>query len=154
MSKVPKFIKINGLYVALYRSHKTRPTLFKRRLVEPAWIELWFKATEEGWDETLWEQISDENKDWFSYCYHMTDQPDNKHLEIALSKKFKKIQQRLVLLEGMIIAGNINKDLVIEINNILDQLVGSRQLPQKQASRMKGRIERTYDIISKTVAEG
>ena len=29
-----------------------------------------------------------------------------------ISKKFKKVQQRLVLLEGMIMAGNINKDLI------------------------------------------
>lgn len=151
MAKVPKIVKINGLYVGLYRSHKTKPTLFKRRLVEPAWIELWFKATEGEWDETLWEQISDENKDFFSYCYHMSDQPENKYLEIAISKKFKKIQQRLVLLEGMIVAGNINKDLVNEVNDILDRLVGSKQLPQKQASRMKGRVERTYEAIKQTI---
>jgi hypothetical protein len=147
---VKKYIKINGLYVGLYRDHLTKPVLFGRRLVEPAWIELWFLATENKWDDSLWEQISDENKDWFSYCYHLTNQPDNKNLEIAVSKKFKKVQQRLVLLEGMIMAGNINKELIDEINNILDLLVASSQLPQKQASRMKKRIERTYNSIKKT----
>lgn len=148
---IKKVIKINGLYVGLYREHSTKPVLFGRRLVEPAWIELWFKATEGEWDETLWEQISDENKDWFSYCYHLSKQPDNKHLEIAVSKKFKKVQQRLVLLEGMIMSGNINKELIVEIGGILDSLVNSQQLPQKQAARMKKRIDRTYDAIRSTV---
>lgn len=148
---IKKFIKIKGLYVGLYREHLSRPVLFGRRLVEPAWIELWFKATEGEWDDMLWEQLSDDNKDWFSYCYHLTNQPDNKWLEIALSKKFKKVQQRLVLLEGMIMAGNINKELIDEVNDILDGLVKSQQLPQKQASRMKKRIERTYNSIKSTI---
>lgn len=148
---IKKYIKIKGLYVGLYRDHTSKPVLFGRRLVEPAWIELWFKATDGEWDDTLWEQITDENKDWFSYCYHLTKQPDNKYLEIAVSKKFKKVQQRLVLLEGMIMAGNINKDLIEELNTILDSLVKSQQLPQKQASRMKKRIERTYNEIKSTV---
>lgn len=151
---VKKFIKIKGLYVGLYReppSGGTRAVLFGRRLVEPAWIELWFKATEGEWDDSLWDQISDDNKDWFSYCYHLTKQPDNKYLEIALSKKFKKTQQRLVLLEGMIMAGNINKDLVGEVDGILDSLVKSDQLPRKQASRMKKRIQRTYASMESTI---
>lgn len=147
---IKKYIKIKGLYVALYRDHITKPVLFERRLVEPAWIELWFKATEGEWDDTLWEQISEANQDFFSNCYHITNQPENKYLEIALSKKFKKIQQRLVLLEGMIMAGNINKALIDEITEILDSLVKSQQLPQKQASRMKKRIERTYKSIQNT----
>jgi hypothetical protein len=147
---IKKYIKIKGLYVGLYRDHISKPVLFGRRLVEPAWIELWFKATENQWDDMLWEQISDENKDWFSYCYHISELPVNKYLEVAVSKKFKKVQQRLVLLEGMIMAGNINKELIDEINEILDSLVKSQQLPQKQASRMKKRIERTYQSIRAT----
>lgn len=146
-----KFIKISGLYIGLYRTHSTKPVLIGRRLVEPQWIQLWFKATENDWDDTLWDQISDHNQDWFSYCYHITDQPINKKLEIALSKKYKSVQQRLVLLEGMIMSGNINKELVDEINGILDSLVNSHQLPRKQAGRMKNRISRTYEAIKATV---
>ena len=148
---IKKYIKIKGLYVGLYRDHITKPVLFGRRLVEPAWIELWFKSTEGGWDDMLWDQLSDDNKDWFSYCYHISEQPVNRYLEVAVSKKFKKVQQRLVLLEGMIMAGNINKELIDEINDILDSLVKSQQLPQKQASRMKKRIERTYKAIEDTI---
>ncbi len=95
--------------------------------------------------------LASNNKDWFSYCYHISEQPVNRYLEVAVSKKFKKVQQRLVLLEGMIMAGNINKELIDEINDILDSLVKSQQLPQKQASRMKKRIERTYKAIEATI---
>lgn len=150
--KIKKFIKINGVHIGLYRSHTSKPVLFQRRIVESAWIELWFKATENEWDEQLWDQISDNNKDFFSLCFHITDQKNNKFLEIAISKKFKKIQERLVLLEGLILAGNISVEIMDEINNILDLLVNSHQLPQKQASRMKARIKRTYNEITKTIS--
>lgn len=151
MSPVNKFIQIRGLYIGVYRSHLTRPVLFSRRIVEPAWIELWFKSTENQWDDMLWDQINDSNQDYFSYCYHITNQKPNNNLEIALSKKYKKIQNRLVLLEGEIVAGNINQAIIEEINSILDLLVNSQQLPQKQASRMKNRIKRTYEKIQKTI---
>ena len=152
---VKKFVKIHGLAISLYReapytSTKGRPVLVKRKLVEPAWIELWFKATEGEWDDTLWEQLSDDNKDWFAYCFHMTEQNDNKELEIALSKKFKKTQQRLNLLEGMVMAGNMNDDLVNEFKSILDSLVASYQLPLKQGSRMKKRLDRTYEMVKRS----
>jgi len=71
--------------------------------------------------------------------------------ELPVVEKIKKVQQRLVLLEGMIMAGNINKELIDEVNDILDGLVKSQQLPQKQASRMKKRIERTYNSIKSTI---
>lgn len=149
--EIKKFIKIRGLYVGLYREHNKRPVLLSRRLVEPAWIELWFKSTENQWDDSLWEQITDANKDWFSNCFHTTNQPQNKFLEIAISKKFKKSQNRLMILEGTIMSGNINQELLIELNDILDSLVASSQLPQKQASRMKKRVERTYNQIKSTI---
>lgn len=151
-----KILKIHGLYVGLYKLIKVagveKAILIQRRLVEPAWIELWFLSTENQWDEGLWEQLSDENKDWFAYCYHITEQKENKWLEIALSKKFKKVQQRLVLLEGMIMAGNINKDLVDEINEILDNLAKSYQLPVKQATRTKNRIKRAWEQVATSYA--
>ena len=151
MVLVKKFIKISGLYIGLYREHPTRPTLFEKRLVEPAWLQLWFLATENKWDDDLWEQISDNNKNFFSHCYHITEQPTNKLLEIAIAKKFKKVQQRLILIEGIIMAGNINQDLVKEFGEIINELVASQQLPRKQGSRMINRLARTYAMVSNTI---
>lgn len=144
-----KHIRIHGLNVTLLKNLDN--VVIKRILVEPEWIRLWFMATEGEWDEILWNNISDNNQNWFSMCYHQTHQPMNKHLEMAIAQKFKKTQDRLVLLEGMICNGNINPELIKEISDILDSLVNSGQLSTRPATRMKNRIQRSYDHIKKTI---
>ncbi len=144
-----KHIRIHGLNVTLLK--KLDNVVIKRILVEPEWIRLWFLATEGEWDEILWNNISDNNQNWFSMCYHQTHQPLNKYLEMAIAQKFKKTQDRLVLLEGMICNGNINPEIIKEISDILDSLVNSGQLSSRPATRMKNRITRTYDQIKKTI---
>lgn len=144
-----KHIRIHGLNVTLLKNLDN--VVIKRILVEPEWIRLWFMATESGWDEILWNNISDNNQNWFSMCYHQTHQPINKHLEMAIAQKFKKTQDRLVLLEGMICTGNINPEIIKEISDILDSLVNSGQLSTRPATRMKNRIQRSYDQIKKTI---
>lgn len=131
-SKCNKYIRIHGLNVSLLKNLGN--VVIKRRLVEPEWIRLWFMATEGEWDDTLWNNISDNNQNWFSTCYHQTHQPENKHLETALAQKFKKVQERLVLLEGMICNGNINPEIIKEISDILDVLVDSGQLSSRPAT--------------------
>ncbi len=144
-SRIKKYVSTSGLYVVVYRKSKSRTQhIIARKLVEPAWLSLWFLATEGQWDESLWDQLSDSNKNWFSYCYHIAEYPLNKHLEIAIAKQFKKTQERLVLLEGMIEAGNISHELVKEVGQILDSLVDSDQIPKKQATRIKSRIDLTW----------
>lgn len=117
--------------------------------MEPAWIELWFKATENQWDDMLWNQLSASNKDYFSYCYHISEQPYNKELEIAIAKKFKDMQQRLLLIEGMVMNGNLSLQLVEEFIDIINKLRESYQLPNKQAGRMIQRMHRTYNEMKK-----
>lgn len=150
--KINKFIKINGLYVSIYRNYRDQPVLLHRRVVEPAFIQLWYKLSELEFDNDLYNQLSDENKDYLSFCFHtIYPELENKHLEIETAKKSRKLQERLVLLEGMIMAGNINIELVNELNGILDKLVKSSQIPAKQGSRMKARVRRTYNKMCDSV---
>jgi hypothetical protein len=148
-TKCNKHIRIHGLNVTLMKNLNN--VVIKRRLVEPEWIRLWFLATENQWDEPLWNNISNNNQNWFVYCYHLTHQPQNSKLEVAISQKFKKTQDRLVLLEGMIANGNLNPEIIAEIKQILDSLVDSGQLSTRPATRMMNRIKRTYEAINSTV---
>ena len=152
MENINKFIKINGCYVSIYRTHRNQPVLLHRRVVEPAFIQLWYKLSELDFDMDLYNQLSDENKDYLSLCFH-TIYPhlENKQLEIETAKKSRKLQERLVLLEGIIVAGNVNIELINELNEILDKLVKSSQIPVKQGARMKNRVRRTYEAMLKVV---
>lgn len=153
---VNKFLKINGLYVSIYRYHirdgQKKPVLLHRRVVEPAFIQLYYKLSELGFDIDLYNQLSEENKDYLSFVFH-TIHPhlENKKLEIETAKKSRKLQERLVLLEGMIMAGNINIELVNELSEILEKLIKSSQIPRKQGARMLARVKRTYEATKKTI---
>lgn len=151
-----KFLKIRGLYVSIYRYHirdgKKSPVLLHRRVVEPEFIQLWFKLSELKFSMDLYNQLSDDSKDYLSFCFHtIHPQLENRELEIETGKKSRKLQERLVLLEGIIMSGNINRELIEELNEILDKLVRSSQIPAKQGARMKKRVERTYQSIKNSV---
>jgi hypothetical protein len=138
-----KVIKIQGLYFGIYRKREPYNIIVDRRVITPSFLQLWFKATENEWDDDLWEDLSDANQDFFTKAYHMSNQPFNKKLELAVAKKFKKCQQRLMLIEGMISSGNTNKDLLLEFNDIIKSLINSNQIPSKTGTRMIKRVERT-----------
>jgi hypothetical protein len=154
------FYTIHGSVFSLYKeiNHKrTNKQLIKRKFVESAFIELWFKLSEGLWDEDLWEQISDENKDFMAYSYYKIrktnpelDFKENKGLDIAVSKKFKNTQKRLNLIEGMIKSGNFNEALVEEFNTIMDNLISTNQIPALQGTRLKKRLERTFNNLKTT----
>lgn len=157
------FYSIHGSVFSLYKTTTKKnlsKILMKRKFVESAFIELWFKITEGLWDEDLWEQISDENKDFMAYCFYKIratnpelDFKENKWLDVAISKKFKNTQRRLNLIEGMIKAGNFNQALVDEFNQIMDSLMESNQIPRVQATRLKKRLERTFNNLRNDITQ-
>lgn len=151
------FYAIHGSVFSLYKEKKHKRTdreLIKRKFVESAFIQLWFKISEGLWDENLWNEISDENKDFMAYSFYKIrktneelDFKQNKELDIAVSKKFKNTQKRLNLIEGMIKSGNFNEALVEEFNTIMDNLIATNQIPALQGTRLKKRLERTFNTL-------
>ena len=152
MDNKNKFVKINGCYISLYRYYRNQPILLHRRVVEPAFIQLWYKLSELEFDIDLYNELCDDNKDYLSFIFNTVyPQLENKYLEIETAKKSRKLQERLVLIEGLIGAGNISIELIKELNEILDKLVAGNQIPAKQASRMKARVKRSYDAMKASI---
>lgn len=140
-----KSLEVNGTCVSLYNLTKDlkKLNLFQRRLVPVSFIELWYKVSDGEWDNDLWYNLRQTEKDFMAQCadaVHIS----NKKLNIAIAKESSEMLKRLQLLEGVIQAGNLNRDLVDEFKQILSRLSETRQMPPIQASRLKQRIERTY----------
>jgi len=148
-----KYIKIRGSYVSIYRRYGDKhPILLHRRVVEPAWIQLWYQISENKFDLGLFKQISDDNQDYLALCFGIIfPDLDNKELNVNIAKKSEYLQKRLLLLEGLIESGNINESLIQEMGQILDKLVSSGQINTRKATRMKLRLLRTYEAIKATV---
>ena len=141
-----KELTINGSCISLYnvKKDKTRGPLFARKLVPIDFIELWYKVVNGEFDNELWHDLRDKEKDFFAQVVEATH-TQNKHFNIALAKYTKDLLDRLSLIEGEIHAGNLSRSLVNEFKSILDRLAETRQMPPNQVNRLKARIERTFE---------
>jgi len=144
-----KEIIIKGLHVSIVGRLKADQRIYThaKRIVSPEWIQLWFIISDKGFESDLWLRLSEKDKDFMGYAVHACNivSPE---FEKALARECAKIHQRLLLIEGSILNGNLNRVLVDEYKSIVDKLAASFQIGQKQATNLKKRIERTFDSIS------
>lgn len=141
-----RHVIINGCCVSIYntlKDEKTRGPIAHRKLVSPTFVELWYKICDDKFDYMLWSALTQSEKDYMAECVNMTH-TICQEFQIALAKATKSSIDRLRLLEGEIVAGNLNPALVKEFSDLLDHLSASRQIPPIQAGRLKKRIQRTY----------
>ena len=144
-----KEIIIKGLHVSIVGRLKADQRIYThaKRIVSPEWIQLWFVINEKGFDQDLWLRLSEKDKDFMGYCVHACH-VHSPEFEKALARECAQIHQRLLIIEGSIANGNLNRMLVDEYKQIVDKLAASFQIGQKQATNLKKRIERTYEATS------
>lgn len=140
MNRVKKVV-IKGLFVGiLSESTKGLPaSYYRRKIVSPQFIELWYKVSENEWDQALWDVLPSLERDYMALCAHLCKVENNK-FQVALSKSFRDMFDRMKLLESSIKAGNISEPVIMEFSNILDRLVSSGQITQSLATRLKARV--------------
>lgn len=141
-----KELVIKGLHVSLIGKLRAdqRNYTHASRIVSPEWIQLWFFISEKEFNQDLWLRLSEKEKDFMGYCVHAC-KIHSPEFEKALARECAQIHQRLVIIEGSISNGNLNRALVDEYKFIVDKLAASFQIGQKQATNLKKRIERTYE---------
>ena len=144
-----KEIIIKGLHVSIVGRLKADQRIYThaKRIVSPEWIQLWFVINEKGFDQDLWLRLSEKDKDFMGYCVHACH-VHSPEFEKALARECAQIHQRLLIIEGSIANGNLNRMLVDEYKQIVDKLAATFQIGQKQATNLKKRIERTYEATS------
>ena len=148
-----KELIIKGLHASIVGRLKADQRIYThaKRIVSPEWIQLWFIIHDGGFEQDLWLRLSDKDKDFMGFAVHACN-INSPEFEKALARECAQIHQRLLLIEGSISAGNLNRALVDEYKQIVDKLAASYQIGQKQATNLKKRIERTYDSIKETEA--
>jgi hypothetical protein len=141
---VKKDVSIYGLLVKVCLPKKDGKSgaCINRKIVSPQWIQLWFHVLDGQWDNELWMQLSDRDREYLGYVIHQAQiySPD---FEKALAKSFTKLYDRLRLVEESIKAGNLSQALVNEFESILDRFVASGQMTSIHKSKLKKRLNRT-----------
>lgn len=150
-----RLLEIRGLAVTLWSTQKCqqqKQCLIRRKIVAPEFVELWYIVNAGKFDPSLWASLNQVDKDFFALCVHQC-QVDNPAFEQHLARDFRGIYDRLRVIESTIAAGNLNEDLVNEFKTIVDRLSASHQIPKKQATNLKNRIDRTYASTHQAASE-
>jgi hypothetical protein len=143
MVKRQKKVQIRGLAAYLYAERDGYQThTYKRKLVSPEWINLWYLISAGEFDQSLYISLNQIDKDFLAYCVHQTG-IHNSDFEIALARDYRNTLERMRVLEGSIKAGNVNPEIAKEFNEIIDRLVSSWQISSKMGTSLKSSMNRT-----------
>lgn len=144
-----KDVVIRGLIVSIETKHEGKQRqIFKRKLVSPEFIQLWFKILDNEFDKELWMKLNQHDKDFLGICIRHAHiyNPD---FEKALASDHSKHLERLRLLEESIKAGNLSGTIQKEFNDIIDKLKDSGQITSMHATKLKKRLDRTLKANQK-----
>lgn len=114
-------VRFNGLTVT-YLSSPTK--VRKRMVVSPAWIRLWFKISEGNFDDSLWQGLSQAEKDFMYLIMKDTNPelPKSQELMKAHHNEAYSVFKRLYLNEAELKLGNDNRQLILGIMDAIQEL--------------------------------
>lgn len=145
---VDYYIKIQGCVVSLM-SKNSKANVLRRLLVKPVWIELWHLITEDKFDMAKWSQLSPIEKNFMMLLAQKLN-IQNRELHSANNNEAAGEIERLKVLEGSILAGNMNKDILNEAITIIDDLADRSMLYRRTANSLKKRFNKAYEQVSES----
>jgi len=148
---VEYYIKIQGCVVTLH-SKNSGANVLKRLLVNPTFIDLWYEVTENEFDIHKWNKLNNTEKNYMVMLARKLN-VDNKKLESANNNEATNKIERLKLLEGGILAGNMSPDIVTEALNIIDELADRQMLYRRTANALKKRIQSASQNVENSINE-
>lgn len=148
---VEYYIKIQGCVVTLH-SKNSGANVLKRLLVNPVFIDLWHEVTENEFDIHKWNKLNNTEKNYMVMLARKLN-VDNKKLESANNNEATNKIERLKLLEGGILAGNMSQDIVTEALNIIDELADRQMLYRRTANALKKRITNASKSVENSINE-
>lgn len=145
---IPFFAKINGSVFSLLRQSPVNKLIAckARKIVSPNFLELWNILMQGEFDYDIWNGLDDGEKNFITLAAYWT-QLKNYKLHIAISKYTKHQTDRLKLIEGAIVAGNMNSELVHEYISIIEKLRDTNQLSKFSSTSMINKIKRRFENL-------
>jgi hypothetical protein len=140
---VPYHVSIKGCVVSLM-SHNCGSNVLKRLLVNPSWVDLWTLVKDGKFDLGLWNKLTPREKS-FMMLLANNMKIENPELHSTNNHEAEQDVERLKLLEGAIIGGNLNKEIVEEANGIIDRLADKQMLYRQTANSLKKRFAKAYE---------
>ena len=144
-------IKFDGNFLTLIRPSKTR----RKFIVSKTFMKLWFKTIENDFDEQLYELMDEKNKKLFieTYVFWLNQVPNTTmqtSFEIYRADISKPFVEKLKVIEGSIMAGNLNQELVKQYEDVLQDLVDYHFMTSRQRTMLLKRIKLTHELLEES----
>lgn len=142
-------IQQQGPFIRIYQKKK----LIKKRIVSAKFIKLWYLLLENRFDSELYDELEENDKLFFIelyICYQKNEGEQKSSFESFRVKLAQPFIEKLKMLEGSIMAGNMNKELLNDYEDVLDKLKKHNYMTNRQATTLLKRLKLTYDILEES----
>lgn len=142
-------IQQQGPFIRIYQKRK----LIKKRIVSAKFIKLWYLLLENRFDSELYDELEENDKLFFIElytCYQKNEGEQKSSFESFRVKLAQPFIEKLKMLEGSIMAGNMNKELLNDYEDVLDKLKKHNYMTNRQATTLFKRLKLTYDILEES----
>lgn len=142
-------IQQQGPFIRIYQKRK----LIKKRIVSAKFIKLWYLLLENRFDSELYDELEENDKLFFIElytCYQKNEGEQKSSFESFRVKLAQPLIEKLKMLEGSIMAGNMNKELLNDYEDVLDKLKKHNYMTNRQATTLLKRLKLTYDILEES----
>ena len=151
MSRQKELYKIQqqGPFIRIYQKKK----LIKKRIVSAKFIKLWYLLLENRFDSELYDELEENDKLFFIElytCYQKNEGEQKSSFESFRVKLAQPFIEKLKILEGSIMTGNMNKELLNDYEDVLDKLKKHNYMTNRQATTLFKRLKLTYDILEES----
>lgn len=142
-------IQQQGPFIRIYQKKK----LIKKRIVSAKFIKLWYLLLENRFDSELYDELEENDKLFFIElytCYQKNEGEQKSSFESFRVKLAQPFIEKLKMLEGSIMAGNMSKELLNDYEDVLDKLKKHNYMTNRQATTLFKRLKLTYDILEES----
>jgi len=142
-------IQQQGPFIRIYQKKK----LIKKRIVSAKFIKLWYLLLENRFDSELYDELEENDKLFFIElytCYQKNEGEKKSSFESFRVKLAQPFIEKLKMLEGSIMAGNMSKELLNDYEDVLDKLKKHNYMTNRQATTLFKRLKLTYDILEES----
>ena len=124
-----------GLRVAIHANTSRDKKLISSCIVSPHFVELLLKLEKDEYDATLWDYLSQTERNFM----YLLNQKIFKNRDITFQhlNDCHRLMNRLRILDGSLIAGNILKELLNEFRSLIDELHDGHQISGQMRAVMK-----------------
>ncbi len=147
-NKVIPHVRLEGNFVSLIAPRSSRVKF----IVSKQFLKLWFATIKNEFDPEIYELMDEKNRKFFIHTYsfwtkRVPEGSIQSSFEIYRSDISKPFVDKLRVIEGEMLAGNLNPELIQQYSSVLQDLVDYNFITSQQRTLLMKRVRTTHSML-------